>query len=228
MHVRWLVFGLIGLLLFGCARKAPPVVRKTAVPQVALPSAKEEEPPEAPETQFTPAQWAQKLQDQDAGVRLDAARALGELGEGGYAPLLRGLQDPSADIRLACLQGLTPGLVRQHQKELVPLLLKLLEEKDPAMRKRACTGLTWPDQLLLDNEIQAGAMVKERLAALKKLAGEDKDATVRSAALASAQSVQQAILGKIDRTALKSPLGSKDKTDPRSADRPMPKRELPR
>ena len=228
MRNCWLVVGLLlGVVLVGCAKKAPPVVPKAAVLQVSAPVVKEEEPTEAPETQRTPAEWAQKLQDQDADVRLDAARALGELGEKGYAHLLQGLRHASPEVRSAALEGLTPGLVRQHQKEMVPLLLKLLEDKEPAIRKQACAKLTWPDQLLLDNQIQAGAMAKERLAALKKLAGEDKDATVRTAALAGALSVQQAILGKIDRTALKSPLVGKDR-DPRSGERPMPTRELPR
>jgi hypothetical protein len=236
MRNRWLVVALLlGVVLVGCAKKAPPVVPR-AVVRVSMPVAKEEpaETPDTPETQFTPAQLAQKLQDQDAGVRVDAARALGELGDKGYSHLALGLQHTSAEVRAAALEGLTPALVRGHQKELVPLLLKVFEEKDATMRRRACTCLAWPDQLLLDNQIQAGAMVKERLTALKTLATEDKDATVRAAALASAQSVQQAILGKIDRTALKSPIGAKDRTDPRdksdprSAERPIPKRELPR
>jgi hypothetical protein len=229
MRNRWLVVGLLlGVVLVGCAKKAPPVVPK-AVVQVSMPVATEEpaETADTPETQFTPAQLAQKLQDQDAGVRLEAAHALGELDEKGYSHLSLGLQHASVEVRAAALEGLTPGLVRKHQKEIVPVLLKLVEEKEPAIRKQACTKLTWPDQPLLDNQIQAGTMAKERLAALKKLAGEDKDATVRAAALAGALSVQQAILGKIDRTALKSPVVGKDR-DPRSGERPTPTRELPR
>lgn len=232
MRIRWLLLCLLGSLLIGCARKAPPAVPKAAKSHVAQSATVKEDVPETPDAPLTPAQLAQKLQDADASVAADAARMLGELGEPGFPHLFKGLQHSTAEVRAASIEGFTPELVRQHQRELVPLFLTLLEEKAAPVRKRSCVALTWADQMLLDNEIQAGALVKERFAALKKVAIHDKDAEVRSAAIAGMQSVQQAIAGKIDRTALKTPvLDPKDKSDgpgARSGDRSMPKRELPR
>ena len=60
-----------------------------------------------------------------------------------YPFVLEAIKQPAT--RLAGLSALTPAQAQQHQKELVPLLLPMLQDKDPSVRRQVCECSTWVD-----------------------------------------------------------------------------------
>ncbi len=83
---------------------------------------------------------AQMLSQGSLRERLEAARALGTLGEPAARPaLLRALQDSSAAV---CREA-AAGLIGLATAEDVPVLRAALQHSDPAVRRRARRALRW-------------------------------------------------------------------------------------
>jgi hypothetical protein len=233
MRKLFLFLALAGFLTSGCGKKAPPVASNSGGKPAAIPVAIA--PPElgSPGPQADPKQlareWGEKLRDEDPAVRAEAVHALAELEEEGFGYLFNALQTDKTALRLAVLESISPTLVYSHQKETVPVLIKMLQDKDANVRKRVCISLTWPDKILGDSEVQAGTMAPERLSALRMASFRDSDADVKKVAGKCVQNIQQAIRGKLDQGADKSGPGSTPgQVGARSGDQPTPVREIPR
>jgi hypothetical protein len=171
------------------------------------------------------ARSAELLAHEDPNVRAEGSRQLKEIGEPAYPHILRAIGDKAAQVRRAGIEGIGPVVMAAHQKELVPILLKILSsDPDPLTRQQACMALTLADQVLPDGEVLAGFLARERLDALKVAAEKDKDIGVQDTARLASEIVHQAIQGKVaDAT-----VGAAKPPDFQPGTRPMPKRELPR
>jgi HEAT repeat protein len=204
------IFLLVVLLSLpvGCARRSPPVAPQgtgfTRVIPPMVSTTDSVEAPQEPQAKQLAAQWGPKLYHEDAGVRWEASRTLAELDEAAFPYVFKAMQSEQAPARLAALEALDPKVAHAHQREVVPVLLQLLNDKDAEVRKRVCLALTWMDRLLGDNEIQAGVMATDRLLALRLTADKDPDAEVRGTARIGVQNLQQAIQGKL------GPLGGEE------------------
>lgn len=212
----------VGLLLCGCGKSAaekptaayapPPVLHKWAMTENS-PAPAVDNPKEVAR------HFAKDLSHDDLPVRREASRQLRELGDVGYPHLLAALKEKNSKTRLAALEGLSPNLVQQHQKELVPLMLDAIKDKDAPVRKQVCVCLTWVDRTLVGDVIQAGVMVRERMTALSGVVDRDESREVQDVARESLVSVRDAYKGRVS-------VSEEPASDPGNGVRLSPKREL--
>jgi HEAT repeat protein len=144
---------------------------------------------------LTPKQWAEQLQTRDLKTQSEAIQALGALKEHGYPELKEGLQSESADVRVLTLQAIQLPVLMEHDKEVVPKLIDLLQtDRNPTVREQAAIRLAW-----FDNAAQRkqGHMIQQRFQALQRAAQADPNAAVRQAANNSMLCLQSALSGKI-------------------------------
>ena len=183
------------VVLAGCARKAPPPAVVVPGPATMVRPTETPVGPDggagAPAPIYqgrSPAQWAERLDNRDQGVRRQASEALRTLGPAGYPHLAKGMRHPSAEVRLASLQSLPKRELVAHKDEMVHLLIRMLRDPNPSVREHAAIRLAWFD---------AGA--RQAVTPLRSLAESDDNASVRQAAANSALCIHQAATGTINR-----------------------------
>jgi hypothetical protein len=205
-------------MVAGCGKKKSPAVAKTtqtsrfqqlaAAPPPFAPSEQDESAayrdgsPEgkerfAKEQKSLAQRFSGKLDDADPNVRKQAVEGLAQAGEEGYSELKKGLENPEATVRRVALMGLTMPVVQKHESEVVPLLLKLLNDRDLNVRRQVCIILTWPDKILGKDEIKAGSTALDRMAALREVAQKDADLSIRNLARSNVERIQQIVEGKL-------------------------------
>ncbi len=131
--------------LTGCTRKPPAVSAKSSGSAPALTVV---HPATGSASGFasqprTPADWAERLQTHDQFARVEAARSLADLGKEGWPHLLRGMSSESWETRLTCLRVASRDQIMAHSRETLPLLSRLLEDPQPAIRSCAAIRLGW-------------------------------------------------------------------------------------
>jgi hypothetical protein len=210
MTKRRLPLGLlVGLALTGCGGKAPPVARPKTnlngparVQGPARPVAFDNsQGPVAgrPDTDQgkTAVEWGEALKSKNAGKREQASQALRNLGEAGYPQLRDALKDPTPEVRLKAMQAMDLGALRKHQDEMVPLMIALLSDPNPAVREQAAARLVCFDSTGPNQSVQTGLQAAQRLQALQFAALNDPAPNVRLTAATSMQCIQSAMSGRV-------------------------------
>jgi HEAT repeat protein len=190
---------LLALLMTGCGRKVPPPpkampVKVAFAPPSPEPAAPAVDPVKAARQQA--AAWGEKLFDKDDAVREQATQALKSLGEPAFPFLLRGLGSNSSEARFAAMQALVASQYWDHGPDLAPLLMNLLDDPDPDVRRGAARNMPLFDRSISDAEIEKGPFAPQRIEALKKVAKSDRLFDIRQAAEESIRKIQDAIAGK--------------------------------
>jgi len=181
-----LLICLLVLVPAGCARKIPlpppggaqlpPAPRQAASAALAVPVRSYEG--------RTAAQWAAQLASADPQVRQRASQALGALNQDGTPYLLQALRSSSPETQLNALQAFyKPELVR-HANETLPAMLRMLENKDDAIRLNAAARLPWFEK-----------RATQAMPLLQYLAANDPSAEVRAAARESMVFINYAATG---------------------------------
>lgn len=190
-----LVFLTLGCgLSAGCSRRAAPVATVrgpggaagpvTITPATTQPWAYD--PSWAAPHARPVAEWGQQLLEaRDPAARTRAAVALGQLGEKGYPPLLKGLQSDSDVTRRVSLQSLPRPEMVKHERELLPVLAILLRDQDPEIRRAAVSRISW-----------FGKAAQPYVTSLQHLARNDPEGNVRAAADTALLAIQEAMTGK--------------------------------
>jgi HEAT repeat protein len=129
---------------------------------------------------------------QSPAARFQAAQALGDMSEAGFAPLFAGMRNRSAEIRLQALQALTRPVMVGHHTQTVPQLIRMLGDANPAVREQAAYRLSWFDDTRGDRT-QAGYLARERLQALQELIGMEESREIRLVAWNSSVSISNAL-----------------------------------
>jgi hypothetical protein len=199
---------LIGaLVLSGCGGKAPPVARpKTTLngPAPRAPGAAQSvgsengQDPTGVHQSKTAAEWGETLRSKNVAKREQASQALRNLGEAGYPQLRDALKDPTAEVRLKAMEGIDLPVLRKHQDEMVPLMILLLGDPNPAVREQAAARLVCFDSTGPNQRVQAGIQTAQRLQALQFAAQNDPAPNVRLTAATSIQCIQSAMSGRVN------------------------------
>lgn len=192
-----LLAGLV-VLAFGCGRKAPPAAMGLggeAGPQPLVVEVGSQDAALAPGTPVhegrTAPQWMQQLEAAPTPVlRQQAGRALSGMGDTGQSQLLKGLAHGSDPVRLSCLQAISQPMLAKNANETLPLLLGMLQERNPDLRKAAAARLPWFPWKKLNPEIA--------LAPLRAMSQRDPDPGVRRAAQESIIFINEVVTGTMD------------------------------
>ena len=81
-----------------------------------------------------------ELQDEDSGVRVNAAWALGEIGAVDAVPaLIQALQDPNVQVRANATYAL--GEIGESAKDAVPALIQALKDQNKIVRRNAAFAI---------------------------------------------------------------------------------------
>jgi HEAT repeat protein len=148
IYQRLLIVCLL-LLPAGCSRKSPPAaINRATGAAAAAPSAAGAgaEGPAAVaggvyEGRAAP-EWGERLvQTQSQAMRDKAAIALAQLGEQGYPHLLAGMRSDSDAVRLASVRAISKAMLLAHQNEMIPLLMRMLKDPEPMIRRAAAGQL---------------------------------------------------------------------------------------
>lgn len=186
--MRTALFFLAALFLsVGCARKAPPPLvvapQTQSGPAVTMPLGNGPGGGVAAEPVYqgrTVQQWGTQLENRDPVKRSQASFALSRLGKPGAVALLRGMRNSSETVRLVSLQAATKDQMLQRRDESMSLLLSMLKDPNPDIRRAAAARLAWYDK------DSASA-----LPALARLAKTDDDPAVRGAAESAIASIDE-------------------------------------
>jgi HEAT repeats len=177
MQQRMAIGTLIFLVAAGCGRsKPPPANLGGPAPPALVPAA----PADGPEA-LTPAgpafqgksakQWDELLDARDTKTCAEAAVALGNMGEAGYPYLAARLKAGSDQVRLQSLLAIGRGELVAHARQTMPLLMEMLDARNPSLRQAAASRLAW-----------YGADSKQALQPLERVARADSDPEVRRVA----------------------------------------------
>jgi len=182
---RIIMIALLGLAAVGCARKAPKPVGAESAPAPA-PVGAAAENPDDPANGGGPVyegrtvrQWDHQLQSSDHAVRQQASVALSALGERGYPSLRDGMLSKSDEVRVACLQAITKPALLEHGNEMIPLLTRMLRDREPMVRRSAAARLCW-----------FGSGAKGALRDLQEMADRDPLPDIRQVARVSIELIQ--------------------------------------
>jgi hypothetical protein len=191
---KFVVLGCALALVAGCAGKAPPV--KSSLPAKA-PSARNLDKlsiaelgalsdAASPAVQTKIAErWADKLQSSNASTVSDATAALGALGDYGYPHLVKGLESPSDELRIASMKSMHVSNLVKHQNETLPILVAMLRDPNPSIRGAAVSRLPW-----------YGKAAGKYLQFVQAMARTDPDANVRVIAAVAVNGLYEATTGK--------------------------------
>ena len=81
-----------------------------------------------------------ELQDEDSGVRVNAAWALGEIGAVDAVPaLIQALQDPNVQVRGNAIYAL--GEIGESAKDAIPALIQALKDQNKIVRRNAAFAI---------------------------------------------------------------------------------------
>jgi hypothetical protein len=141
------------LLAIGCGRKSPPVAvkNKSALPAAAAAeSLLQAAPPEQNggmaqvlQTKSAPELGQQLLETKNDVTRQQTALALADMGEKGYPHLAAGMRSNSTEQRLVSIQVIDKPTLLAHRDEMIPMLEKMLYDREPMIRRSAAGRLCW-------------------------------------------------------------------------------------
>jgi hypothetical protein len=209
VYKQVLLYPIIAVAVSGCGGKAPPVAKpKTPLngPVARQGSTqpagweKAQDPAEIRRGIYqgkTAAEWGETLKSKSVARRDQASQALRSLGEAGYPQLRDALKNETAEVRLKAMQAIDLAVLRKHQDEMVPLMLSLLTDPNPAVREQAAARLVCFDSTGPNQRVQTGFQAAQRLQALQFVAQNDPAPNVRLAAAMSMQCIQSAMSGRV-------------------------------
>lgn len=224
-----LVVGLLGLLVVGCGRKAPPrpvgVSRLDLMPVATSPEAARQPSGSQATAKDQAEEWGPRLCHVSDEIRQQAVLVLRTVGDEAYPHVLKALRSRSSDDRYAGLEVLNQEMLIRHAVELVPALLDLLDDRQPDIRRRVIELLPQVDQQVSETDIQVGPYGQQRLEALRKVAQTDRDPAIQQLAADTVPLIYQAIRGKVGELPPRTDLPSGSRTGEVEA---PSRRDLPR
>ena len=116
-------------------------------------------------------QWAAQLSDLDPQIRQQASQALGTLGPEGARYLIQGMRSSSPEMQLNSLQGFYKPELVNHANETMPIVMGMLEHRDPTIRLNAVARMPWFE-----------ASASKAMPLLQYMAANDPSPEVRAAA----------------------------------------------
>lgn len=180
---------LLPALLSGCGRTAPPPLADAAVPQVSPLSPIDADHSGSPTETYqgrTVTQWSGMLDSPDPAARDQACRALQQLGNDGFKPLLNGMQSNSWQHRLTCMQAVHKPVMIAHADETWPQLVRLLGDQQPLIRQHAAIRLAW------FSGTRGPAAIQE----LQRVAARESDPEVKRTVVDTIKGIELAMAGK--------------------------------
>lgn len=202
----WAACGL--LVLAGCGRSDPTAGSRAPVHGVVPPIQPEPSPawnqlleePAGP-TLYAgqPVEaWVEQFQAADPAGRAQAATALGQMGKPGFRPLLEGMKSQSDDTRILALQAVTEEVLTapDHRPQTFPLLLGMLADRNPEIRRQAADRLAWffgPEHL---GPGGPSAELFKAVQALRYLMKNDPEASVRQVAESAIHAITSRVTGR--------------------------------
>jgi len=184
-------------LVSGCSRKTPPMkmsALKAPAPRVgtaatdpdALSAAQLGNAASPPIQTKMAERWGERLTSSNPTTASDAAAALGAMGEYGYPYLLKGMQDSSEELRIACMKSMHVSQLVAHQSDTMPILIEMLRDPNPGVRCAAVSRLPW-----------YGKSAGKYMQFVQAMANNDPDASVRAAAALAVNGLYEAMTGKV-------------------------------
>ncbi len=149
-HRPWIFLCLL-LLLGGCGRKSPPVAVKTkstgasaaASTAVAPMTPEMEAAAKTLQNRSAPELGQQLLDTKNPALRQQAAVALADMGEKGYPHLFAAMKSNNDEQRLAAIQVIDKPTLMAHRNDMIPMLEKMLGDREPMIRRSAAARLCW-------------------------------------------------------------------------------------
>lgn len=181
------ILGLLALLPLGCGRNVPPAAGLGSDGPVGLTPVAVGLVDPTIEPIFeghTPEQWAGRLSSNSPEVRAQARTALGRLDKQGYPFLVQGMKSNSSEMRLQCLQAIYKPVLVKNSNETLPLVMSMLQERDPQLRLNAVSRLPWFEK-----------DAARAMPTLQYLAANDASPEVRQAAKESMMWINSSITG---------------------------------
>src|SRR5262249_27037423 len=119
-------------------------------------------------------------------ARVQASRALQQLGKEGFAPLFKGMQSNSTEVRLTCLQAVHKPVMLANGDQTLPVLMRMLGDPEPVLRQQAAIRLGWFD----------GARGQTAMRELHRLAATEPNPEVRKTVTDTIKGMELAMAGK--------------------------------
>jgi HEAT repeat protein len=172
-------------LLAGCSRKAPPpAIDGPALSPVSL------TPETSSQTELphanTATYWGPMLESPNPQTRVQASRALQQMGKEGFPPLFKGMQSKSTEVRLTSLQAVHKPVMLANGDQTLPVLVRMLGDPEPVLRQQAAIRLGWFD----------GASGQTAMRELQRLAAAEQNPEVRKTVTDTIKGMELAMAGK--------------------------------